>query len=387
MSACNKALDEPLQTVSNGVRDTTSDIRSVLAGSPFHLFSQAYQRLALDSSYGIYTIFAATDSAMQAAGLTSSVIDALSIDSLYKIIAYQTVYNSYSDSMLENSPTSLQATTMREDVFYNIPPRSTSLVAQTAQQYLYIWKSGVLYVNGMPANIGEAPLKARNGWIWPVHRLFAAPTDNLWNIILSRPELSLYLAAYRLVDSFYQQHPVYVVTPDTSLFATIPYLNTLTPPTSVTIFAPTNDAFAKAGFHTVDDIRNYMVQETPGTAFETINGVFYPNVTNYSNMDSVLKEHYLYNTGVNTLMYQDLLNSAAMNNGWWNSNWWTRNAFSVAPWIIPYYSQFSGSNGTVNIQYSRDPSVPPAILPPDAVRILAINGIIYETDQLFYPHN
>jgi hypothetical protein len=86
-------------------------------------------------------------------------------------------------------------------------------------------------------------------------------------------------------------------------------------------------------------------------------------------------------------MYQDLLNSAAMNNGWWNSNWWTRNNFSVAPWAIPYYSLFSNSNGTVNIQYSRDPSLPPAVLPPDAVRILAINGIIYETDQLFYPHN
>ncbi len=82
MSACNKAIDEPLRSQSNGVKDTTSDVRAVLAASPYHLFNQAYSRLGLDSSFGLYTIFAPTDSVMQAAGLTSAVIAALSTPAL-----------------------------------------------------------------------------------------------------------------------------------------------------------------------------------------------------------------------------------------------------------------------------------------------------------------
>lgn len=382
ISACNKALDEPIRSVSNGMRDSASDIRTVLGASPFHLFNQAFQRLKLDSAFGVYTILAPTDSVMQAAGLTSSVIDALSIDSLYKIVAYHTLFNTYNDSVLENSPMSLQAKTLRQDVYYNQAQNSPgTLIAQTLQQSLYIWKKGVLYVNGAPANNGELPLRARNGWIWPVNRLITAPRNTTWEIIQSRPELSMYRTAYQLIDSFYRQTGFYIVYWDTALFSIPAYQNTIIyGSANYTFFAPTNNAFARAGFNTVDDIRQYVVKAVPGRDNHNSTGVSY----NYIAMDSVLKEHFL--GGVNTLMYQDLL-TPAVNNGWSNTNSWMVTAYQAAPWINPYYPQFSGHNGTVNIQYSRDPSVPPAVLPPDKASYLAVNGIVYEVDQLFYPHN
>jgi uncharacterized surface protein with fasciclin (FAS1) repeats len=390
MSACNKALDEPLRTQSNGVKDTTSDVRAILAASPYTLFNQAFSRLGLDSAFGLYTIFAPTDSVMQAAGLTSSVIASLSTDSLYKIVAYQIVYNAYSDSLLENSPMSMRAPAVREDVFYQAAANSDNIVGQTAQQSLYLWKRGVLYVNGQVANNGESPLKARNGWIYPVNHLFTATTSNVWQVLQSRPELSMYVAAYRMVDSFYQS--VYFYGPyqydnDTAYFTTVSYVNTAAqqPPVFLTIFAPTNDAFARAGFNTLDDIRSYVARTMPAQTYQyqwEPYGYYYT----YSAMDSVLKEHYLFGYG-GALMYQDLLNSSLINNGVLNVNTWDLQSFASYQPITPYYTQFSDNNGTVNIKYSRNSAVQPAVLPPGGVSFPAINGIVYEIDQLFYPHN
>jgi len=397
-SACNKAMDEPLRSLSNGVRDTTSDVRAVLAASPCHLFSQAFSRLQLDSSYGIYTIFAPTDSVMQAAGLTTSVIAALSTDSLYKIVAYHTVYGAYSDSMLANSPSTLQVPTVRVDVFYGPAANSNNLVAQTVQQSLYVWKAGspaepqgVLYVNGKAANNGEPPLKARNGWIYPVNHLFTAATNNLWKVLLSKPELSFYTAAIRMVDSFYKASffapPFASLGYDTVNFSLVAYGNMVTQPAGITVFAPTNTAFANAGFNTLNDLRNLVLRTRPSQFYQTSYQP-YGYVYTYSGMDSVLKEHYLYSPGGNAQMYQDLLNPAINTSPTEsNTNPWTVQNFISDPKIAPFYTQFSNNGGTVNIRYSRDPSVPPAVLPPDGVSFLAINGFIYETDQLFYPHN
>src|ERR1700759_4615808 len=116
--ACTRAIDEPLRSVKNNTPDTTTNIQAVLAASPFHLFNQAYNRLALDSSFSYYTIFAPTDAVMQAAGLTASVIDTLSRDSLYKIIAYHVAQGSFSDSLLASLPTALRVPTMRKDVLF-----------------------------------------------------------------------------------------------------------------------------------------------------------------------------------------------------------------------------------------------------------------------------
>jgi hypothetical protein len=280
----------------------------------------------------------------------------------------------------------LQAPTLRQDVYYNQAANSPgTLIAQTLIQTLYLWKRGILYVNGAPANNGELPLRARNGWIWPVNRLITAPVNTAWNLIKSRPELSMYVAAYAVVDSFYRATNFYIVYPDTGQFNSAPYTlaGSYSESANFTFFAPTNTAFARAGFNTVDDIRQYVLKAIPGVGYENHNGVGY-NVSNYIAMDSTLKEHFLGSS--NAMMYQDLLNPA-INNGWWNANAWIAQAYTVAPWLTRYYPQFSGHNGTVNIQYSRDPSTPPAILPPDKPGYQAVNGIIYEVDQLFYPHN
>ena len=391
LASCHKDLDAPLLSVSNSHSDTTSDIRTVLANSPYHLFYQAYNLVKPDSSYGFYTIFAPTDSAMTAAGLTSAAINALPVDSLYRLVSYQVGSNSYSDSALKAQALPLLVPTLRLDQYIIVQQNSGGQLTGVAlRQNLFVQEKDVLYVDGTPVNNGESSLRARNGYIYPVNRLFTAPDSNVWSIIRSKPELSMYVSAIRLVDSFYAATNFYVVTADTMLFQTV---NWELPNSSYignsnyyfTMFAPTNDAFARAGFHTVDDLRQYITSMVPYSSDAYYNGNSY-YVQYYDPMDSVLRQHYLYTPGSNPLFYPDLLNPA-INNGWQNSNIWITSGFTTWPAIKPYEAQFSNSGGTVQIQWSRNPAIPPAILPPAAPAFQGINGVVYEIDQLFYPHN
>ena len=390
LGSCHKELDAPLLSVSNSHPDTTSDIRTALANSPYHLFFQAYNLVKLDSSYAYYTIFAPTDSAMTAAGLTSAVINSLSVDSLYRLVAYQVGSNGYSDSTLKTQTLPLLIPSLRVDPYITIEQNSGGqLTGAALQQNLFVQEKDVLYINGEPVNNGESPLKARNGWIYPVDRVLTAPDSTVWSILTSKPELSMYIAAMRLVDSFYTASYYYYNTRDSITFSTVYWQtqNALTGPNVFycTVFAPTNAAFAQAGFHTVDDLRQYITSVVPYTTDAIYKGAVY-YVENSIPMDSVLKEQYLNTAGSNPLFYPDLLNPA-INNGWQNSNQLITAGFAAWPGDPPYYTQFSNVGGTVHMQWSRNPAVPAAVLPATAPTFPAINGIVYEIDQLFYPHN
>ena len=385
--ACSKSLDSPLPSKPNGVRDTAGDIRTVLAAGPYTLFDQALLKVSMDTPFAFYTMFVPSDSAMTAAGLTSAAIQALSLDSLYKIMGYYIVRGIYSDTLIGAYADSLttELPTLRQDVTYIF--QYGGYTAQEYQQNLYVsYNNGTLYVNGLPANHGVPPLHASNGWIFPLDHALQAPAQSVWGYIQTRPELSMYLLANELVDSIYSADYFYNATIDSALFNTVTYLPSgyyYPTPENFTVLAPTNAAFAAAGFNTAEDLRSYVVQSVP-TA--------YPRY-NYNAMDSVLKEHYLYNPGQNPVFYSDMLYSSRMNDGWLNSNAWSQWAYNYAntqedTTITPFYPLFTNKSGLVSIQWSRNPAIPPATqnLSPDSA-LLGTNGIIYEIDQLFYPHN
>lgn len=393
MGACNKTLDAPLPVAIKGTRDSAASIRNVLKNSPYTLFYQAFTRASLDSPFAFYTVFAPSDSAMTAAGLTSSAIDALSLDSLYKLIGYHIVPGLYPDSVLKNDTLTRQLSSLvvTKGTAVNYYGQSGQ---GTLNADLYLLQQDVLYVNGLPANKGEAPLEASNGWIYPVNKVLIPPTQSVWGIITSRPELSMYVEAYWLVDSINAAH--YFEGPDSNTFKAISYVpvenyGIATIQELYTILAPTNDAFAKAGFNTVDDLRNYVTGSVPGDA-----PVSWPGYSNtaylpvYNPMDSILKTHYLNNPGQSAVFYQDMLNSTAINDGWMNTNPFIQKAYqslaTAFPGVVPVYNQFSGSGGVLQIKWN--PNVPAYAYPYSPANVfMGANGVVYEVDQLFYPHN
>jgi hypothetical protein len=227
-----------------------------------------------------------------------------------------------------------------------------------------------------------------------VNRVLIPPTQSIWGIITSRPELSMYVEANWLVDSMNAAH--YFEGPDSTLFETIPYvpLENYGIPTIqelYTVLAPTNDAFAKAGFNTADDLRQYVTQSIPQDAQVSWPG--YPNpayLPVYNAMDSILKTHYFNNPGQSIVFYQDMSGSTAINDGWMNTNPFIRKAYqalaSAFPGVPPVYDQFSGNDGVLQIKWN--PNVPAFSYPYSPSNVfMGANGVVYEVDQLFYPHN
>ncbi|HTJ14266.1 MAG TPA: fasciclin domain-containing protein [Dinghuibacter sp.] len=394
LGSCTKSLDAPLPVAVKGIRDTAANIRNTLRNGSFSLFYQAVVRANLDSSYSFYTVFAPSDSAMTAAGLTSSVINSLSLDSLYKLIGYHIYPGLYPDSVLKNDTLTVQLNSLVVTTGQAIDYFG-QLAAATMNLHLYVSQRDVLYVNGLPANKGEAPLEASNGWVYPVNKVLEPPTRSVWSILTSRPELSMYIEASWLIDSMNTAFN-FPEDPDSVLFETLPFIpiqNYGEPTTTslVTLLAPTNDAFARAGFNTADDLRQYINGSIPTTRYVSLPAYPYQaTLYNYNAMDSVLKLHYLNNPGQSIAFYQDLLYSPARNDGWMNTNPFYRQAYrsltQAYPNTVPVYSQFSNNGGTLSVQWN--PTVPAVSLPFSPAGVfMGANGVVYEVDQLFYPHN
>jgi uncharacterized surface protein with fasciclin (FAS1) repeats len=387
--SCQKTGISDTVKLSPPSPDTTKDVKSILAKSNFTLFKMAAQRVGLDSLLpggSFFTVFAPVDTAMSSAGLDAARISGMSIDTLRQMVLYHVVQGAYNGVSLTAALNSIQANTLRQDVSYNLQQTNTYVY----QQMLYIKKTGALYINGEAVNDAtDTALAASNGYIWPVHSVLQAPQQTIWELLESRPELSLYLSGLRIIDSIYRsvgwlQYPYPKAPSDSVVFTAMSYANQQrsTFPSLPTVFAPTNSAFAAAGFYSTADLLSYASRTMAG--YVTIDQ-FGTQAQVFSPLDSVLKQHFIVNNTYvfsNLSLYNDLLFNPDINNGGFNAN-------NNAPGSNAHLNtllQFKNAGNAVNIQWS--PPAPAAILPADkSVHFMTTNGVVYEINQLFYPHN
>lgn len=400
-SACLKPSESPLGTSVSKPFKTGDLVLTLAADSSAGLFRRAFNRLNLGPQLDPtrnYTIFAPSDSAMTAAGYTATVIDALSIDSLRKVITYQIVSGTFDETALTNAITSEELQTLRQDtVVGHLSPSGIST------HILYAKEQDVLYFNGVATPWHGPATEASNGYLYDVGRVFIPlpTTGTLYDIIHAQPDLTLFDAALQLADSVldagfentYFGGPYY--DPDDLL---IYYFSNPLPSSAngmaPTILAPTNKAFNDAGFYTVDDIRQYTIQAYCGIDQNTYALFYFPPI------DSVVTRHILHNVNVarnnhtftTRIFYNDLLTSD-INNNFFNTYVGPGGADATAPSLILQYPtslQFSGRGGTAYVQWNSDPnSVVPIPLDADPAKpvnnFTATNGSLFKIDKLFYP--
>ena len=150
------------------------------------------------------TVFAPDNDAMQASGITQAVVDALPASDLAFIVKYH---------VLGASITSGQLVTGLTD--------GTTLIGRS----LFVSKNA----NGVFANgirVKQADISARNGVIHVVERLLTPPAGNLAEVAIASPSHK------RLVQAVVKCNLV----------------SALTGTNRLTVFAPTDAAFAAAGF-------------------------------------------------------------------------------------------------------------------------------------------
>ncbi len=165
---------------------------------------------------GPFTLFAPTDEAFIASGITDATINLLTVAELQNILLYHVIPS--------------------EIVAANVPAGPNAKVVTVSGDSVFVTKnaSGV-FVNGI--NVTQADINASNGVIHLVSKVILPPTGNIVEVAQGNPDFSFLVAA--------------VLRASTGSTNVAQILTSAGP---FTVFAPTNDAFIAAGFGTIDAI-------------------------------------------------------------------------------------------------------------------------------------
>ena len=191
----------------------------VSAGSSFTLLSSAVAKAGLGATLagtGPFTVFAPTDSAFNASGITSSVIASLSADQLKTILLYHTLTSKVMAAEVPAGPDAKVITASGDSVF----------VTNNA--------NGV-FVNGI--KVTQADIPASNGVIHTIGQVLLPPSGNLVDVASADTSFSYLVAAVTRAST--GSTNVAAILSSGGIF---------------TVFAPTNDAFRAAGFPTIASI-------------------------------------------------------------------------------------------------------------------------------------
>jgi uncharacterized surface protein with fasciclin (FAS1) repeats len=420
VQSCTKVVSVAPIRVPDNSEDTTHDVRKILDSIPqFSLFAYACGKAGITSGLQpntFFTLFVPTDSAMQAAGLSRSGIDQLSVDSLTKIIRYHITYGALADTVLNDALVSVQQNCLLETTLFS-PQGSRAQGYSTYRHSLYVKTyNGLLSVNGWVVGAGEAAIPASNGYLYTMNQVLTPPTKRISDIVFNRPEFSFYATAINTIDSIYNSINLQSnAIEDTLLFAVVnteegtDYPGLIYQPSASypAVFAPTNTAFANAGLANEAAVKQWVLSTV---RIDTI--AYYPqydyyetnpvpgngnNGFNFVTIDSIMKSHFylpatIYGSQTFTGMmcYNDLTKCPSINSGVLNKSGILPNPYTGTASFPPFNPKYhTTADGVLNIQWNAA-GTNNAVIPLDknqGVRsrsFWTMNGVVYATDQLFY---
>lgn len=210
LTSCKKdTVDEP----SMPSPSSTTITSQVSTSSSFTLLKSAVVKAGLASTLdgaGPFTVFAPTDDAFIASGITSSVISSLSADKLKSILLYHVVASKI--------------------LAAGVPAGPNAKVVSASGDSFYVTNNlNGVFVNGL--KVTTADLLASNGVIHTVGKVLMPPTGNIVEVAAADTTFSFLVAAVLRAS-----------TGSTNVAAV------LSGNTPLTVFAPTNNAFRAAGF-------------------------------------------------------------------------------------------------------------------------------------------
>jgi uncharacterized surface protein with fasciclin (FAS1) repeats len=206
VSSCDKDEDPPAQS-------TITDL--VVASPDLTLLESAVLRANLAttlSSPGPYTVFAPTDAAFAATGITAANISTLSPADLQTLLLYHTI------------PAEIFAA--------NVPAGPNAKVVTAGGDSIFVTRNGTgVYINGI--NVTTADVDASNGVVHLISRVLQKPTGNIVEVAVANPSFTYLVAAIERAG----------------------LAAALSGPDILTVFAPTNNAFIAAGYPTIASIQ------------------------------------------------------------------------------------------------------------------------------------
>lgn len=212
--SCSKSSDEPADTMPKTITEIVS------TNNDFSFLRSAVVKANLAttlSGTGPFTVFAPSNVAFSASGISSSTIESLTPAQLSDILLYHTV----------------GAKVMAADV----PAGPNAAVATAGGGTVYVTKnSNGVFVNGWEVTTADIP--ASNGVIHSIEQVLMPPAGNLVELAIGNSNLTYLVAAVLRASE-----------------GTTNVADVLTSDGPFTVFAPTNEAFIAAGFPTIESIQ------------------------------------------------------------------------------------------------------------------------------------
>lgn len=234
-------------------------LKETLEKSPYTFFKAAWKRAKTDARLDSaattsFTIFAPTDKAFEQAGWTMEKINQTSPEQLDSLLSFHISANQIHPASLAEVTGNVPLATLLKAAlpgFEGFPP------------YQYMLFAGVyhdsLYVNGQPVSKWGQALESTTATIYPTDKVLQKPAQDMLSFLQADERFSFYLEACRINDSLYLDKDPW----NSILFNTTLLSMSGTSGGQFTLIVPTNEAFRKSGFNTVEDIRQYNYRSLP----------------------------------------------------------------------------------------------------------------------------
>ncbi|NIG56739.1 fasciclin domain-containing protein [Chitinophaga sp. Cy-1792] len=377
LAACSKQdiEPEPVGKPVTGEKGPDKTWQEILNTSSYTLFRSALQRAQMTDmlqASASTTLLVPDDNAFIAAGWTADRISKATPAELKAMLSVHIMPIFLDLTSIETVPGNIPAVTLSKRLLGGHGNWSGDY---TDVQFL--GKHGdSLLVNGRAENKWSAAISASNGTIFPITHVLEAPQQTMWEYIESNPDYSMYHAALTISDSLYTESWISLGVMD-AIKSNPAYAQ-------FTLFVPTNAAFAKAGFHTPEDILDYiMTRSYPIPYADYDENLYYVQPT--TAMDSLLMANGLevamalgvYNNTKGGLVFfsNDLADNASQLS-------WLKlmngQIYNTPPVYISL--DFKAVNGQPLVKRH---GVNQAYIPLSKKDHRVINGVVHEVDDLF----
>lgn len=245
------------------------DVSGLLQASSHRLFAAAWKRSHMDAFLAAqpssirYTILAADDAAMSAAGFNEAGIAASTPEALDTLLRFHVLEEQLDTLALRTQERNTRKKTL---LVHGELMEMLSDVGSIERLRPYVYKhwvgvdgQGILLVDGKPTG-SRMPAFAKNGVIWPVNRVMEMPRQHTYDLLLSDPQFSMLGGILRWCDSVWltvdpgwiprTEMDVLKFSADGAVSAEM-------------FLAPTNAAFAAAGFHSLQDLIDLNMRSLP----------------------------------------------------------------------------------------------------------------------------
>ena len=364
-------------------------ITDELSASGMTLFLSAFEKSNLSDSLKSWentplTIFVPSDDAFEKVGLNKEAISKMSAKQLDTLLLYHCMVTRFDTSAVKYTAGNIKITTK-----LNNPNLRTGWNTPYSYLHYVAINNNNLWINGKLSGIYKVRKTEEADLIY-INRFLAKPTQDMWTILEADGRFSLFLKIIKANDLAYSTKSfndakmqfTLAVNPTAEYYQA--NINLLS------LFAPTDEAFIKAGYGDIENLRklNDKNISNVGKFLYYKNGAPY-NFRAFLKSDSILTYHswgvqyYPTDSKSNaTIFFSNELNNDHLAN------------YIICPMVLdqskpeyacPFvFSQREDGKTQIKLKNARESDEAATIIESD---IMTLNGPIHVVDRLFIPQD